>query len=139
MKGFVEFVSKLLLRILAEQIWPPKRTNEEEVACKDSDRFHCAALHVKKHEAQMFRSMPRRVQCHELNAAYFDSVPVPEFPMLHQVAVVLTGFVSAQGKFGLYGLRKSSRSGRKISVDVRFRNELDREVLLRGVCGVAVK
>jgi hypothetical protein len=95
-------------------------------------------LQIEEQKRQVLRRVAGRVQCLQPHSAKLQDVAVAQRPVRHRIAVQLALVISAQGKLRSSGLRQRRRTSGEVGMDVGLQNIAEAEVILRGVCCVAV-
>jgi hypothetical protein len=82
--------------------------------------------------------MARRMQCHNSDAAHFESLAGAQGAVRHAILVVLAFVMRTQGKLRTGSLLKGCRARRKIRMNVRFEDVDDGDALLGFIFKIAI-
>ena len=108
------------MRLVAEQVRPAERSDEQEVAGEKELRHVGRAEGVVDEKTQMLRRVSRRVDRHDSRRTKIDDVAVAEVLMGHADLVLLACVMARRTVCRAGTIRQLARAGREVGVDVRL-------------------
>ena len=138
MKTTVEVVSKLLLRVIAQQIRTAKRADKEEVTTEACNGLRSIPFLIEEDKAQMLGGMTRRVEHNQTHHADLEYIAIAQRMMLHAVPIRHL-IIRAKGKRCARRFGKGQGAGSEVRMNVGLGYVLDRKTLLVGVLCVTIE